>query len=465
VGRSGWRKAACGSEREIARDQGHQPPKNEISTYEAQTSGTGFVVRRRALGVPHLALADGGSPGKPRAFDTTTCLQIGGILLGAIAGLLATFTDTRTENKKSLTAQGYWALSLTTVGTILGVFGQIFSNHDSQMEILKSEEQSAKVLVNLATQASYSTNILGSIQQQGVVGSESLSNLTRILNRFETFGLRITYIIPTNDARLGPLFNGVRSHFSALHSPHETDSTASVGSAIPFCLNDVHTGEIHTNETAWYLLKLLGQNPIYMQVSRQTNFQSTGFEAKSNPPETADLFYLPETGYIEAVCQFAFPRSGWRRYSSMATANDLAKAWIRFGFEAERSRLLALAIPVSGQLECDEETISLKGFQSVSHPIFAMQVRPQTAERILNREVLINRPRMSFLGLAPAPSYDPVWVRKPLATLIPVQVTNYVEQEGQVSADGVLLEGVYQTLIPGDSEGVRDPGSVAAASP
>lgn len=106
--------------------------------------------------------------------DILTSLQIAGALLSGVGGAVATFTDTRTEDKKRLTKAGWVAISLILSGMSLALISQKLANEQAQ-------EDTAKVLRRLEEQAKQSNNILTNLDKQSILANQTLEDIERVV--------------------------------------------------------------------------------------------------------------------------------------------------------------------------------------------------------------------------------------------------------------------------------------------
>ena len=129
--------------------------------------------------------------------DKLTVIQIMGIVISGMGGLVATFTDTRTKNKKRLTKSGWWAISLIAAGIALGGIGQVIANLESKsdaenvMERLEQQKSNSDAIVsNLRQQYMLATNSLAELERQSILAGKSLDELQRVNTRFEQVTVR-----------------------------------------------------------------------------------------------------------------------------------------------------------------------------------------------------------------------------------------------------------------------------------
>jgi hypothetical protein len=284
--------------------------------------------------------------------DALTWIQVGGIILSGAGGVAATFSETRTADKKKLTKSGWWAISLTSVGIALGLTGQVIANNEAS-------NQTEKVFTKLQEESQSSAVILNNLSLQGAIQNQTLDDIDRVITQVkDKISVIAIYEVPGTDKMLeaNTSVGQLKEYFDQYLNSHTNfnrgtpmqivnvdisnhlhPASNAPPSKLVYIDPDLLLNEISTNADLDGIKQLILslKNPTFhIQLNKQqltTNIyppQSTVLELFSTgkEPEWFINYALPSRR-IFVEWRYDFPSTNWLTAGKMLSLHDISQTY------------------------------------------------------------------------------------------------------------------------------------------
>jgi len=304
--------------------------------------------------------------------DILTSLQIAGALLSGVGGVLATFTDTRTEDKRRLTASGWWAISLTLGGISLALVSQKLANDETSEQMSGLMSNTTNVLQQVQGQNVKITSVLTNLNVEAGRSQKSLSYIERMVLRLERLEFTTEYQLETNTEALSALRYQVKAITDSMPPGVSRVFPISLGEVFDSLKGPQTAGGANTSAASLssQLAELQGflSSPglkirLFSAFTPRIDVYSIDFDAAFKPGEYQPSFeYMPAKDRVKVVWKYIMTASDWQATERMASAQDLANAELFMNPLNCPASLRPQISPLSVTLDFEKARITVTNF-------------------------------------------------------------------------------------------------------
>jgi len=276
-------------------------------------------------------------------------------ILTAIAGVVAIFGGTYKPKKEVPEIPGTGAIvaikrvwiRLTRVGLIVLVCALVLCVTSIILEILQAKETNAREEHN----KDWQSNTL-----QGI--STTLTNVHRIVSRFESFSITAVYDLPLSNLARGEAANLCKQLTNGTATTYN-DGTLSWSYDLDDFLADKKLTDTIRTELRQLLTPAVLAEIYPARDSDKEVFRALAPHGTNIPV----IEWAPPAQSVTFRWEVDFPKSLWNQSRQALVAEDLCNSWLQVGFVASPDSAFAYLKPKKGTISFDEIDFPLTDFQ------------------------------------------------------------------------------------------------------